>query len=255
MIVLNKLVYFIYKFCRIVGAVVMAVIVLSVTAGIISRYIFNRPFNWTEEVTVFMMVHLCYFAAVLTTVEKKHIVADFLIAKAPENFKAFVAFASKILEIAFFIVITISVIQILPKLTWVSSSLHIKRQFYYLPVIFSAVSMMIAVVTDILNSYFPGYNYIGEFLKREKEEAAEEERLEAAALQKNIDEFLEATESKEVNESGVSIESTESNKSGDTTESDGSAETADPADAVCGADGTETAYAADGAETTAQEGE
>lgn len=86
--VLNRILYWCYQIVQVIGAVVLAAIMLIVTAGIISRYFFNSPFSWTEEVTTFLMVYLCYISAALTTIQKKHIVADFFITKAPPQISA-----------------------------------------------------------------------------------------------------------------------------------------------------------------------
>lgn len=102
MILLNKFVFWCNKIIGVIGCLVLSAIMLLITAGIISRYFFNSPFSWTEEVTTFLMVYLCYISAALTTVAKKHIVADFFIGKAPEKFQKAVSYFSRGLMLLFF---------------------------------------------------------------------------------------------------------------------------------------------------------
>ena len=189
--VLNKMVFFLTKVVRVFGTVVVCGIILSVTAGIISRYVFNKPFSWTEELTTFLMVYLCYFSAYLTTVDKKHIVADFLIAKAPSKVKKAVAVFSKLLMILFFVVVCISVCKLLPTLVWKSGVLEIHRRYYYYPIFAMCAASAFVVFVDILNDIFPGYDLL--VAEREKEEALarEQERMEAEEMQHNMDIFME----------------------------------------------------------------
>lgn len=190
---LNQILYWCYQVIQAVGAIVLSAIMLIVTAGIVSRYAFNSPFSWTEEVTTFLMVYLCYISAALTTVQKKHIVADFFITKAPEKFQRVVSVFSRVLMIVFFVVVCISIAQLLPQLTWKSAVLEIPRQYYYLPVITMSIFMIFAVVVDILNSVFPGYDIMAEINKKHDDAEKEAEQQEAAAMQKNMDAFLESS--------------------------------------------------------------
>lgn len=191
---LNAIVYWVNYALRKLGAVVLTIIFLSITAGIISRYVFHRPLSWTEELVCFLMVYLCYISAAITTAEKKHLVADFLIAKAPDSFRKVVNILSKFLMIGFFIVVCISIIKLLPGLVWKSGVLLIHRKYYYYPVLVSCIIMTLDVMVDILNDIFPGYD----LMKQKKEEAArlakEMEAADAQAIQESMDAFMAAAE-------------------------------------------------------------
>lgn len=196
---LNLAVYWVNFTMRKLGAAVLTVIFLSITAGIVSRYIFNSPLSWTEELVCFLMVYLCYISAAITTAEKKHLVADFLIAKAPEKFRRVVSMFSRILMIVFFAVVCISIIELLPTLVWKSGVLLIHRKYYYYPVLICCIIMTFDVVVDILNDFLPGYDLI----KQKEEEAAikakKVEEAEAMEIQKSMDEFM-AESAAELNE-------------------------------------------------------
>lgn len=193
MILLNKLVFWCNKIIGVIGCLVLSAIMLLITAGIISRYFFNSPFSWTEEVTTFLMVYLCYISAALTTVAKKHIVADFFIGKAPEKFQKAVSYFSRGLMLLFFLVVCISVAKLIPQLTWTSAVLEIPRKYYYLPVFSMCVFMFAAVSVDILNDIFPGYDIISQENARIQEEERQKEQEEAEVIQKNMDAFLESS--------------------------------------------------------------
>ncbi len=191
---LNYIVFYMTKIIRFIGTLVLCGIFLSVTAGIVSRYVFNKPFSWTEELTTFLMVYLCYISAYVTTVDKKHIVADFLIARAPVKFQKIVGVFSKLLMIVFFVIVCISVTKLLPTLVWKSGVLGIHRKYYYYPVLCMSACMAFAVVVDILNELLPGYDLIDAEIEKEMAAAKEAERLEAEEIQKNMDKFMEEAE-------------------------------------------------------------
>lgn len=196
--ILNALVYWINETMRKIGAGVLTVIFLSITAGILSRYVFNKPLSWTEELVCFLMVYLCYISAAITTAEKKHLVADFLIAKASPKFRNIISILSRILMIIFFVVVCISIMKLLPTLVWKSGVLLIHRKYYYYPVLASCIIMAFDVVVDILNDIFPGYDLIKQ--KKEEKAAAERKREEEEALeiQRSMDSFM-AESSAELN--------------------------------------------------------
>ena len=147
------------------------------------------------------MVYLCYISAAITTAERKHLVADFLIAKAPPLFRKIVSVISRLLMILFFAVVCISIVRLLPTLVWRSGVLLIHRRFYYYPVLVSCIIMTFDVVVDILNDIFPGYDLI----QKKKEEAAllakQQEEAEALEIQKSMDSFM-AESAAELKEEG-----------------------------------------------------
>lgn len=199
--ILNAIVYWVNWAMRKIGAIVLTIIFLSITVGILSRYLFNKPMSWTEELVCFLMVYLCYISAAITTAEKKHLVADFLIAKASPLFRKIISVISRLLMILFFAVVCISIMQLLPTLVWRSGVLLIHRRFYYYPVLVSCIIMTFDVVVDILNDIFPGYDLI----QKKKEEAAllakQQEAAEALEIQKSMDSFM-AESAAELKEEG-----------------------------------------------------
>lgn len=190
---LNQIVYWINFALRKLGAAVLAVMFLSITAGIVSRYIFNSALSWTEELVCFLMVYLCYISAAITTAEKKHIVADFLVAKASETFKHGISILSRILMVVFFVCVSISIAELLPTLVWRSGVLLIHRRFYYYPILTSCIIMTFDVLVDILNDFVPGYDLIAQEKEREARAAKEAEDLEAVELRRSMDDFMSAS--------------------------------------------------------------
>jgi len=189
---LNKLLLYGYYIFRNIGAACLFGIFFAITAGIISRYIFNSPFTWTEELTCFMMVHICFLSACITSATDNHIVADFLVTKFPANVQKIIKQFGRICQIFFCVVLFISAIKILPKLTWTSPALHIPRQWYYVSAIFASVYMVISVITLILNDFYPGYNYLEQRRAQKAAAVAKEEEAEAEEMMEDMDSFMDS---------------------------------------------------------------
>jgi TRAP-type C4-dicarboxylate transport system permease small subunit len=187
---LNQIVYYGSKLIRILGNLVLAGIMLSVTAGIVSRYIFNNPLSYTEEIATFLMVYLAYISAALTTVSKKHIVADFLVANAPARFSSIMSYFTRFFMIAFFVVLCWSIVKVVPQLIWKSPVLQIPRIYFYVPVFSMSCFMALAVTVDILNDFFPGYDLVDADVKRNEREEIEMEQRETEEIQSNMDDFM-----------------------------------------------------------------
>jgi len=190
---LNAIVYWGYKIAKHLGAACLAAIFLSITVGIVSRYIFHHPVTWSEEVCTFMMVHVCFISAATTTAQKKHIVADFFIAKAPRLFRGIMKYITYLLEAFFFIALIISIATIMPNLVWRSPVLDIPRQYYYSSALVGGVYMVICIITQVLNESFPGYDLMEQQRQKEADAVKAEEAAEAAEIQKQMDNFMKAS--------------------------------------------------------------
>lgn len=189
---LNSVVLWGYKILKNVGAAALLCIFLSITVGIVSRRFLNNPITWSEELCCFMMVHICFISAATTTVQKKHIVADFFITKAPQRFQTVMRYVSMVLQLVFFVVLFFSVIQLLPTLVWTSPVLHIPRQAYYASALACAVFMFITVLTQILNDIFPQYDMLSRLREADEKAVKEQEAKEALEIEKQMDQFMES---------------------------------------------------------------
>lgn len=154
---LNQIVFYAKKILQAFGNIVLAALLLSISAGIVSRYIFGKPFSWTEELTTFLMVFLCYISGAIVTVDKKHIVADFLVSKAPPKFQKTVEVLGQVLAIAVFLFIAISAYPLLARSPYRTAALRLPRHLFFIPAFSLSVFMAFAVLVDILNGIFPGY--------------------------------------------------------------------------------------------------
>ena len=188
--ILNYIVFYSNKILRVIGSIILATILLTISAGIVSRYVFGAPFSWTEELATFLMVNLGYIGGAIVTIEKKHIVADFLISKAPPKLQTAVSFLGKLLAIAVFTLICSSSQQLLARaLTKLQLS---GSQESILRALFSMSAFMIFVVlVDLLNAIFPGYDIQTAAVQQEDQLLMEEELKESREEEKQIVDFIQ----------------------------------------------------------------
>lgn len=187
---LNYVVFYSNRILRIVGSIVLAIIMLTISAGIISRYVFGTPFSWTEELATFLMVNLGYISGAIVTIEKKHIVADFLVSKASQRLRTAISFLGKILAIGVFALICASSYQLLAKSAYRTAALRLPRNLFYVPLFSMSAFMIFVVAVDILNDFFPGYNIQELVVQKEDQLMIEEELREAREAEKQIDAFI-----------------------------------------------------------------
>lgn len=189
--ILNYIVFRGNKILKVIGSIILATILLTISAGIISRYVFGAPFSWTEELATFLMVNLGYISGAIVTIEKKHIVADFLISKAPPKLQTAVSVLGKILATAVFALICISSYQLLTKTVYKTASLGLSRNLFYVPLFSMSAFMIFIVLVDLLNAIFPGYEIQEVVVQQEDQLLMEEELKEAQEEEKQIVDFIQ----------------------------------------------------------------
>jgi len=189
---LNYTVFYITKILKFLGNITLIAILLTITLGIVSRYVFSKPFTWTEELATFLMVCLGYISAAIVTVAKKHIVADFLIKRVPQKIQTIMLFLSRFIAISVFAMICLSSYKMLTTPSvYKSAALGLPRQIYYMPLFSMSIFMIFAILVDILNDIFPGYNVQADVNRKEEEMAIKEELIEMNDAKDKINLFLQ----------------------------------------------------------------
>lgn len=194
---LNKAQMFTYDVLETISAFVLAVTMLVVTLGIVSRYVFNNSLSWTEEICCILLVWLAYFTAGLATVSKTHVVADFLSQKLKGVAKKIQSWIVRLMEIVFLVMISYALIKLYPSVRLITPALELSRKVYYFPMIVMSVYMILIILLDLLNELVPGCNCWEERQKiRDAESEAEEDRRRAESLA-SVNQFMDDVEEKE----------------------------------------------------------
>ena len=57
---------------------ILLAMTLAVLAGVVSRYVFNDSFSWTEEFAIWCFTWLIFLGAALGVRQQRHVAGDFL---------------------------------------------------------------------------------------------------------------------------------------------------------------------------------
>ncbi|WHH60623.1 TRAP transporter small permease [Petroclostridium sp. X23] len=147
---LKRTTYYGERLFTVCGALSLIVIIISITIGVVERYVFNSPLTWPEEMSVLMLVVLAFFSIGAATVKRKHVVADFLIQNANEKYKRIISVIANMMSVFFVVILFYSALKIIPTLTFKTSSLKIPRQAYYWPIFAIVPIMILTYVQEIL---------------------------------------------------------------------------------------------------------
>src|SRR5512137_1582911 len=79
----------------------MVILFVIVNLGVFSRYLFNAPFIWTEELALFLLVWMVFLAGSLTIRRWENVRVTFFVEELPPSVGAAVGFVSKLVVLAF----------------------------------------------------------------------------------------------------------------------------------------------------------
>lgn len=148
---MNKIIDWGYKILLNFGAALLALIILTITAGVISRYVFGRPFTWTEELGVFLLVWVSFIGACCAGAKNKHIAINFLIKKMSEKNAKMVEIFGNVLIMILIVLILISGVRLQSQTCRLFSIiLEIPRNYYFLPLVISSAYLILITVRNIM---------------------------------------------------------------------------------------------------------
>ena len=87
---------------NLIGAGLLAVMMLLSTADVIGRYLFNNPIPGALELSGFMLVIVVFFGAAYAQVLKRHVSVDLLLAWLPQKAKPFFSLVSYFIGLSLF---------------------------------------------------------------------------------------------------------------------------------------------------------
>jgi TRAP-type C4-dicarboxylate transport system permease small subunit len=88
-----------------IAAVVLALIALMTFSDVFGRYIFNKPYSFTFEVTELAMGIIVFFGLGLVTHTEGHISVDILTIRMREKMRAFFAAATNVVALIYLVLL------------------------------------------------------------------------------------------------------------------------------------------------------
>ncbi len=132
---------------------VMGVLVLNVLWQVTSRYVFNNPSSFTDELAGFLLIWVSLFGAAYATGQKAHLAIELLPQKlSPAKKKKLDIFINMIIAVfAFFVFVVggIRLVFITLSLNQISSALKLPVGYVYIVLPISGVIIMYYVISEI----------------------------------------------------------------------------------------------------------
>lgn len=104
-----------YRLTEIVTNAFMVILFVVVNLGVFSRYIFQSPFIWTEELALFVLAWMVFLAGSLTIRRWENVRVTYFIEKLPEPARVAIELASKVLVLAFLGFVLVLSARIIPQ--------------------------------------------------------------------------------------------------------------------------------------------
>ncbi len=79
---------------------------LLISYDVVSRYFFNRPVLYSDEISAYLIVFVCFLGAADTLKKKQHIIVDVITLQLPPKGQLWLKFVTHILGFFFLIVFT-----------------------------------------------------------------------------------------------------------------------------------------------------
>jgi TRAP-type C4-dicarboxylate transport system permease small subunit len=134
-----------------ISVLLLAVLVIAVSAGVVARYFFNSPFDWTEELVTLIFIWISFLGAAVASARHKHVVVDFLTARASPFARTLIGVFSDLLTIVFLAMVIIGAVILVPQmLHHASVALNIPRSVYYMAVLASSALIFLVHLSGVI---------------------------------------------------------------------------------------------------------
>jgi len=148
--------------------VLLASITIVMTLQVVSRFIFQSPLTWSQEITLFLMDYLCFFSADVALYKDSHIKVDFFVDRMSEKLaKIVMAFVGIVMCVILFIVFRFSITSVIKQINHtIGGVLQIRKSFWILPLTITFPLMILKIIEKIFS------NFCGIDIKNKKEKIA-----------------------------------------------------------------------------------
>ena len=150
MSVLEKIVYWGAKIQLYLGVAALFAIIVSMTGGIIMRFI-GHPFAWTEELCTVLFVWLSFMGASVAAWQRRHICVDNIVGKLNPAMAKTMKIIILALILVFLVVLFAGAVKFLPRTVHATTvALGIPRYASYVPIAICSFYMFFAYLYDLL---------------------------------------------------------------------------------------------------------
>lgn len=151
--VLRRFVDFVSRILLAAAVAALWGIIIVVTAGAISRYFFNSPLTWTEEMATIFLIYSSFFSVASAIARKKDVIVDVFTSRMHAKTRRIVKIVGNILTLIFFGFLVYSVFLVPKGLSEITVALKIPRIVFYYPMMIVAPFMFLVYLVDTLETF------------------------------------------------------------------------------------------------------
>lgn len=137
-------------------------LILIVMLEVVSRYVFNRPFPWVLELTMFLISYIIFIGVPAMYKGRSLVIIEFVFNRLSKRIQRMILFSWELLIGFFFVYLLIASYQFMQvQMRYKSPTLDIPVAYFTLPLFLCSISML------IFNIYFI-LGHLETFLKGKK---------------------------------------------------------------------------------------
>ena len=143
-----------YKITEVLTNIFMVILFVIVNLGVFSRYLFNAPFIWTEELALFLLVWMVFLAGSLTIRRWENVRVTFFVEKLPPSAAVAVEFVSKLAVLVFLSLVLALSAKIIPQVgpTEMAPALNISMLLPQMGLVVGLALMVVQMVGLIVET-------------------------------------------------------------------------------------------------------
>lgn len=172
-----------------IGTVIFVFMTVLLTVQVVSRYLFNHSFTWTEELSVVMFVWLIYLGVSGAVTKRKHLRIDALINVLPFKAKKFLLILDNVIMFLFCLGIIPAIMNIINNFAdkgAVTSLLRMPKVVVYGIIPFGMVLTCIRLVQDTVRLFKEDEKTLGKSKPTIDIDALEREYLDSLKKQQEM---------------------------------------------------------------------
>jgi len=135
-----------------VSTFLLGVLILIVMLEVVSRYLFNRPFPWVLELSMFLITYIIFIGVPAMYKGRSLVIIEFVFNRLSKRVQRIVLFSWELLIGFFFVYLLVASYQfMLVQMRYKSPTLDIPVAFFTFPLLLCAISMLIFNIYFILD--------------------------------------------------------------------------------------------------------
>lgn len=159
---------------EVVAGAALTVMVCVTTVNVLCRYILRAPIQGAEEVAVICLVWSTFIGCAACYKNQSHLGMDFVIAHLPEKGRRVTQQLLCVIQLAFFLFITVFAAQFALRAEKTTPYLHLSYFYLYISVVLGFFSMSVHALRFLILSFRQPEQYDALFVKKQEEREVEE---------------------------------------------------------------------------------